>query len=273
MGKGKPFFEVFASALSQDYRFPVLEFFVFLYAVATVVLTGPANVSINQLTLGTSADALTFILVSSLTEFPLFVFAVLLLKNIAFNVGSDLDKGIMQTYLTYPLKRRSLLTAKLMSSLGIAVLLFLGVQTFALFVIASDMISPYMGTLVLSYAGILSFPLLIAGLVLILTLFLKRGGIAMIVGIILYFGSEILSSLLQVYAISTGSEVPLKISAILNPHFALQQYYMPSSPYRPTESLWTLGFADALFYLGASYILVVLVFALAYLYFERRLEI
>jgi len=271
VGRGRALFEVFTSALKEDYRFPILEVFVFLYATATVVFTGAATNAISGLGLGISGEALVVVLISSFTEFPLFVFVVLVLKNIAYGIGNDLDKGIIQTLFSYPMKRRSILTAKLLSSLGVAVFLFLGVQIFSLFVIVPDIISPYIGTLLLSYAGILSFPLLVAGLVLILTLLLKKGGIDLIFGVILYFGSEIFSSTLQFLAVSTDSEMPLRILAVIAPHFALQEYYKAQeNPYiQPSLSV---SFNDCILYMGISYALVFLVFLISYLYFERRLE-
>jgi len=37
-GKGKPFLEVLSSALHEDYRFPILEIFAFLYVLGTFAL-------------------------------------------------------------------------------------------------------------------------------------------------------------------------------------------------------------------------------------------
>ncbi len=34
-GKGRPFLEILASALNEDYRFPILEVFAFLFALST----------------------------------------------------------------------------------------------------------------------------------------------------------------------------------------------------------------------------------------------
>jgi len=70
-----------------------------LYDTATVVFSGAATNAVSGLGLGTSGEALVVILVSSFTEFPLFVFVVLVLKNIAYGISNDLDKGIIQTLL------------------------------------------------------------------------------------------------------------------------------------------------------------------------------
>jgi len=77
---------------------------------------------------------MAYSLVSTLCEFPLmFIFVVLILKNVAYGLGSDLDRGVMQTLFLYPLKRRHILTARLLSGLGISVPLFLEIQIFSLF--------------------------------------------------------------------------------------------------------------------------------------------
>lgn len=150
MGKGNPFLEVFASALNEDYRFPILEVFAFLYALGTFVF---ANIAGTLGQFATSEDAVAFSLVNSLTGLPVFIFVILILKNIAYGLGSELEKRVTQTFLSYPLKRRLLMTAKLLSSIGVALLLFLGIQVFALFILAPDIVSPHMDTVLLTYLG------------------------------------------------------------------------------------------------------------------------
>jgi len=267
MGKAEPFLEVLISSLNEDYRFPIFEIFAFLYTVGTFVLANLASI-VGQFI--KSEEAVAFTLAYSLAGLPSFIFVILILKNIAYGLGNDLDKGIMQTLLSYPLKRRSVLTAKLLSSLGVALLLFLGIQVFALFLLAPDIVFPYMGTVLLTYLAILSYPLLTAGLVLALTSFLKRGSIALIVGIVLYFASGILTSLSQFIARATDSNLPLKASAIIDPALPLQLHYGTNIQ---LGELWTPSFSETISYIGASYVLVILVFMLGYLYFERKMEI
>lgn len=276
MGKGSPFFEVFTSALLEDYRFPVLELFIFLYAIGTFVFASMAGiVRLADASAWMSNECLTFSLVSSLQQLPLYVFVVLLLKNVAYGAGNDLDKGVIQTLLSYPLTRKSILTAKLFSSIGVSLLLFLGTQIFSLFLIAPDLVLPNMGIVLLTYLAVLTFPLLLTALVLVLTLSLKRGGIALVIGVVLFFGIQILTTLFMMLAVSCNSDIPLKIYAIINPLFALQEHYDPGGVYPPIRwhEIWTVSYSDALLYLGAGYMLVILLFIIAYMYFERRLEI
>lgn len=271
MGKGRPFLEVFASSLNEDYRFPILEIFAFLYALGTFVFANLAGVEAQY---AESGESVAFSLVNSLVGgafgaagLPVLILVILILKNIAYGLGNELDEGIIQTFLSYPLKRRWLLTAKLLSSLGVALLLFMGIQVFALSILAPEIVSPYVGTVLLTFAAVLSYPLLVASLVLLMTLFLKRGSIALIFGIILYFASGMVPNLLAFAATATGSNLPLKAFAIINPNVALTRHYITG------DELWTPGFNEALLYLGVSYALVISIFMVGYLYFDRRLEI
>lgn len=268
MGKGKPFLEVFASALNEDYRFPILEIFAFLYALGTFVIAG-VGAQFAQ-----TGEAFAHSLVNSLSGLPLFVFVILILKNIAYGLGSDLEKGVIQTLLSYPLKRRYILTAKLLSALGIALLLYLVIQIFALFIIAPDVIRNYFTTVFLTYLASLSSTLLLAGLVLLLSLMLKRGGLALIVGIVLYFALAITSSLVIFMASATGSDMALKAVAVISPNLVLQGYYAGGLGFSPfAGEVWVPTFSDVLLYLGAGYLVVAFVFAVGYIYFDRRLGI
>ncbi len=160
MGKGKPFLEVLASAIHEDYRFPFLEIFAFLYALGTFVF---ASFGVTITSQGTTNEAIAYTTVNSILNIPMFIFIILVFKNIAYGLGSDLEKGIIQTYFSYPLKRWRILTAKLVSAIGVALLLFLGIQISGLYILAPDLIVPQLGTVFLTYAATLSGPLLIMG--------------------------------------------------------------------------------------------------------------
>ena len=270
MGKGRPFLEIFTYALDEDYRFPILEIFAFLFALGTFVF---ADFALH----GQTGEALAYSLVSTLCGFPLlFIFVILILKNVAYGLGGDLEKGVMQTLFSYPLKRRYILTAKLLSGLGIAVLLFLGIQIFGLFLLAPDVILTYSSTVFLTYAAHLCSPaLLLAGLVLLLTLRLKRGGLALIIGVILFLAGLIFSGEVTYIAYATDSDVLLKIWAVINPNLALQAYYyhMGTSGFLFGGETWVPSFSEVLLYLGAGYLIVAVLFIVGYIYFDRRLEI
>jgi len=269
MGKGRPFLEIFTYALDEDYRFPILEIFAFFFALGTFVFVDLGAYS------GQTGEALAYNLVSTLCGFPLlFIFVVLILKNVAYGLGGDLEKGVMQTLFSYPLKRRYILTAKLLSGLGIALLLLLGIQIFGLFLLAPDVILTYPSTVFLTYAAQLCSPaLLLAGLVLLLTLRLKRAGLALVIGVVLLFAGLVVSGLVYSIAYGTGSDVALKIWAVINPNLALQTYYYPMGAVGFASETWVPSFSEVLLYLGAGYLIVAAIFVVGYVYFERRLEI
>lgn len=267
--KGRPFLEILASALNEDYRFPILEAFAFLYALGTFAL---ANLSTMMSQTTATGEVAAYTLTGSLLGIPLFIFLILIFKNIAYGLGSDIEKGVIQTLFSYPLKRRSILSAKLLSALGFSLVLFFSIQVSALYIIAPGIVMPYLGTVLLTYAASLSFPLFVAGLILLVTLVLRRGGIALVTGIMLYFAMSIVQGLLSFVAYATNSILGLQIISVLSPNVALGTYYriLESSP---LGQPWTPGFTEVLGYVGASYAIVVLVFLLGYAYFTRRMNL
>jgi len=263
--KGKPFLEVFASALHEDYRFPILEIFAFLYALGTFVFASFVSMISGSVT----GEIIAYGVVSSLLGMPLFIFIILIFKNIAYGLGNDIEKGIIQTYFSYPLKRRWILSAKLLSALGVALLLFLSIQISALYLLAPDVVAPYLGTVLLTYAASLSFPLQIAGIMLLVTLVLRRGGLALVLGIVLYFALGIVQSLAMFVAYATNSPVILQIFSVFSPNVVLGRYYQTYMPFGGSE-FWKPVFSEVLLYVGASYAIVAAIFLVVYLYFSRR---
>ncbi len=263
MGKGKPFLEVLSSAVHEDYRFPFLEFFAFLYAVSTFVFANLNTVALKA----TTPEGVAYVTTSSLIGMSLVIFIVLILKTVAYGQGSDLEKGIIQTYFSYPLKRWKILTAKLVSAVGISLLLFLGIQITGLYILAPDIIVPHLGTVILTYVAALSYPLTITGIILLLTLIFRKGGIGLVVGIILYFALSIVSGIVSLTAGMSGSALPLQILSVVSPTYALQFHFGEMVGYSSLN--WVPTFNEVLLYTGASYVIVSLLFALGYVYFSR----
>ena len=263
---GRPFLEILSSVVNEEYRFPVLEVFAALFALGTLVLAGLFGSSGHFA--GTDEGA-AFTLVNSLTGLPVLVLVVLMLKNIAYGLGNDLENGVLRTYLSYPLKRSSLLSARLLSAIGIGLLLFLGISLLALGLTSTETILSQPVPVALSYLGALCYPLLIVGLVLLLTLTMGRGGPALLAGILLYFASGILSSLLGFLGAALDSGLPLRAFALIRPDIALQRHYTTGMF---AEELWVPTLVEAVTYTFLGYVLVALVFAAGYLYFARRLE-
>jgi ABC-type transport system involved in multi-copper enzyme maturation permease subunit len=280
MPKKRAFMEVLAISLSEDCRFPVLEVFTFLYVIATIFFSNMSLTSYSFMTLQyiKSEEALAFSLVEGLTGFPIFMLLLLIIKNIAFGLGNDLEKGTMQTFLSYPLGRKMLLTARLISSVGVEILLFLGIQVFVLYIIAPYSVSTYLITVILTYVAALCFPLFITGLALLLSLILKKGSWALIVGILMQFVMQILATTATYLSTAAGSDIIIKIFSVINPIIALERYYR-SNPQHFVQAeffgrnVWSPSFNEALSFIGAGCVLVIVIFLVAYFYFEKRLEI
>jgi ABC-type transport system involved in multi-copper enzyme maturation permease subunit len=265
--RGRPFLEVFALALKEDYRFPTSEIFVLLFTLGTFVFSGFWSMMFYS---GVTSET-AYTLTSSALSVLLFVFILLIFKNIAYGLGSDIEKGIVQTYFSYPLKRRSILSAKLLSALGVSIALFLGAQILSLYILAPDVVAPHFGTVLLTYAANLSYPLLIAGVILLVTLVLRRGSLALFMGIILYFVLEIIQSLASFVSSATGSALSLQVMSVFSPNFALARYFQF---YGQTGiKVWVPTLAQVIAYVGAGYAIVVFVFLLSYFYFSRRMSL
>ena len=265
--RGRPFLELFALALKEDYRFPTSEVFVFLFILGTFVFSGFWSMMLYS---GVTSET-AYTLTSSALSLLLFVFILLILKSIAYGLGSDIEKGIVQTYFSYPLKRHSILSAKLLSALGVSVALFLGAQILSLYILAPDVITPYFGTVVLTYAASLCYPLLIAGVVLLVTLVLRKGGLALVMGIVLYFALEIIQSLASFLSSATGSVLGLQVTSVFSPNLALARYFQF---YGQTGiQVWVPTLAEVMAFVGAGYAIVVCFFLLSYFYFSRRMSL
>jgi ABC-type transport system involved in multi-copper enzyme maturation permease subunit len=268
VGKGKPFLEVLASAVHEDFRFPFLELFAFLYTLGTFAM---ANFTVSVYSQVSTNEAVAFAVTTSLIGFSILIFLILVFKNIAYGLGSELEKGIIQTYFSYPLKRWALLTAKLLSGIGLSLLLFLGIQISAFYIMAPDIVSTQLSAIILTYVANLSYPLLISAIILLLTLKLKRGGIGLVVGVMLYIGMSIVSSLALVVAWATESALGLQIISVIAPTYALQYHYAGLSGI--SSLLWNPTLTETMLYVGGSYVIVAFVFALGYIYFSRRLNL
>ena len=271
-GRGRPFLELFASSLNEDYRFPILEIFCFLYAVSSFIFAG---FSTGFGRFATSGDAVAYGLTSSLLGFPLFIFVILIFKNVAFGLGNDLEKGIVQTFFSYPIKRRWILSAKLLSAIGVGLLPFVGILTSALYVLAPDVVGPYLGTVLLTFATNLSEPLIVTGIVLLITLLLKRGALALVLGIVTYFALAIIQGIVSVIAAFTNNVLGLQILSLISPSLVENRYYatQSASPFVGPSTYWSPTFNDVIAYTAGSYAIVLILFLLGYLYFSRKLNL
>jgi ABC-type transport system involved in multi-copper enzyme maturation permease subunit len=271
-GKGRPFLELFSSSLNEDYRFPLLEVFCFLYAISAFIFAGFSSGFVG---LGASGDAVAYSLTSSLLGFPLFIFVVLILKNVAFGLGNDLEKGIVQTFFSYPIKRRWILSAKLLSAVGAGLIPFVGILIAGLYVLAPGVVGPHIDIVLLTFATNLSEPLLVAGIVLLVTLLLKRGALALVLGIVTFFAIAIVQGIVSVIAAFTNNVAGLQVLSLISPNLIEARYFITQStgPLFGPSTSWSPTFSDVLAYTAGSYIIVAIIFLLGYVYFSRKLNL
>jgi len=263
--KGRPFLEVFASAVQEDYRFPLLEIFAFLYALSTFVFAGMSFGGYG------SSEQSAYSLVSALMSIPLNIFMLLVFKNIAFGLGSDLEKGTIQTTLSYPLKRHAILTAKLLSAIGVALLLLFGIQILGLTVVAAGIIREGIHVVILTYVASLGYPLLLSAIILFVALWVKKGGLALVLGIVMSFAFSVIQGIALIIAMFNRTAVPFQILAIINPSMALQYHYSPITSFGGI--VWNPSLIEVVTDVCACYALVALALALCYYYFSRRLNL
>lgn len=267
MRKGRPFLEILSSSLHGDYKFPILEVLAFLFLVSSFVF-----VSFGGFTSpGTSEKYVVFNMARSLMGLPLFILVMLLLRNIASGIGSDLEKGTIQTILAYPLKRRWVLGAKLLSAIVVGVVLFLMIQFFALFILAPDMVLLNLSTVFVTYAANISSALFVAGLTLLLTLILRKGSVAIVAGIMFYFLLSVLASLVSYVSLAINSTLIWQVFSLFSPSSALDYYYGSLNLY--SHVFWTPNFSEVLLYIGTSYGITAFLFFLSGFYFCRRLNL
>lgn len=262
--KSRPFLEIFTLALNEDYRFPILEVFVFLFILVTFAFA--------NLGAGLSGEDIAYNLTSSSLNPSLLVLMSLVFINLAYGLGSDIEKGIIQTYLSYPLKRHMILSAKLLSSIILPILILLSIQIPALYLLAPKIISEQINTVLLTYAAGLSPILLISGIILLITLLMKRGSLALASGITLYFMFSTISSMIMFTALATKSSITLKLLSIFYPNAALNLYYGIQA-YPEAIKVWSPTFLEVAEYIGVSYLIAVSIFVVAYTYFCRRFGI
>jgi hypothetical protein len=259
MRGNKLFSEAFDLTVHADYRFPQLEIFAFLYAIGAFAF-GLGNVTL------THSGSFMLILISNLMNIPLYVFLILVLKNLAYGLGNDLQKGKIRTLLSY--KAKNVWAAKFLSTLGIGLLLFFAVQLFALLIVAPAMITTDIGTVLLTYLANTGYVLLLTTIIFLVTMLLKRGVASLVVAILVYLAIGISIQAASSSALAANSILPLQIISLLNPSTALTAYYGLAS----AKIAWIPTLAESGLYLIGNYLIIAFLFFLGYYYFCRWLK-
>jgi ABC-type transport system involved in multi-copper enzyme maturation permease subunit len=266
--KGKPFLEIFSLALQEDYRFPILEIFAFLYSLGTFIYAYP----FFQGYAATLSEQSAYSMATTLMGLPLNIFIILMFKNIAYGIGSDLEKATIQTLFSYPLKRHLILTAKLLSAILVALLVFLGTQVSALYLLAPEIVSSYPVPVFLAYLANVGYALFLTAILLLLTLKTRRGGLAVVFGLIMYFAIAVIQGIASVIEYLGHIDWPSRVMSIINPATVVGKYYT-SGPVMGLSSQWVPTFNEVLLYVFGCYVIVAILFAFCYRYFSRRLSL
>ena len=276
-GKGSSFLELFSIFLRQDYHFPLLEVFAFLF-LASILLVSSLGQGYNETYIAYSYFS------SGAVSLPILVFMILVWKNLSFGLGGDFEKGVMQTFLAYPLGRLKMLGARLLSSVGVA----LGVLSLAELVVLLITVPAFAisqaSTLALSYLAALALPILITAVVLLACVLAKSSGVPLVVGLAFYFAAGLFLPFFSAYAVQTENSVLLGATYLLNPASAYQSYYNHFfnnafvstgvvSAF-PSASAWgTPGFETAAAFLVGNYLVSFVLLFMTAMWFTRRLEV
>ncbi|MDP7976617.1 MAG: hypothetical protein ACP5T5_01135 [Thermoprotei archaeon] len=195
-------------SVQEDYRMPIAEVFAFLMALAPLTLYASG---VNYAVLKGSA---AFSFLSSALGLAGFLFLILILKNVSFGIGADLEKGITNTFLTFPMSRAKYLAAKLVSGALIPFVMFM-VAPLPVALAFAPHFSDW-GVLLLYWGVEASGMMVIIGLMVLVALATKKGSTSLIAGLALYFGSEFANAFAIFYAERGNADLFYALS-VLNP--------------------------------------------------------
>ena len=265
--RGWPTLELLAIDLKETWRFPIPELLAFLYAFFPLMFGQMVRAS------GLPAEARLLLGMNSASSLMNFITFILILKNISYGLANEIRKGLVQTYLTYPVGRGRLLLVKVISGILVPVaFVVLSVGVFSA-VIVPELALEHVDVLLVGLACMLAGSLLPAALLLFVALLVKRGGTSLGVGIALIFALQITSSLLMLAASLTGWESAWRAYYVLSPFTAYLNYYsVPGSPGSMGQKTVELELWECHAYLASHYAIVIAFYVLAFIYFIRRFE-
>ena len=269
--KGPAFTEMLSIFLKQDYRFPVLEIFAFLFSMGILISTSSLQ------GYNTTYLAYSYLGTGGAIGLPILVFMILIWKNVSFGLGGDLEKGLMQTFLAYPLSRRRLLGARLLSSVGVALGILSLAELVVLLIMMPGFASQQASTLLLNYLSVLATPILITMIVLLVCVLVKSSGVPLLIGIVTYFFAGLFLNLFVGLAEQTKDAALLGFTYLLNPAIAFQSYYNYNFNGGSTgffnSTLGIPGFESTMAYLVGNYAISVILLAVSAFWFARKLEL
>lgn len=260
--------ELICIDLSEGWRFPIPELLSFLYTLF------PLLFSYLIRSLAIEPPEAKLLLAVSVSQGTISLITMLLvLKNISYGLANEVKKGLIQTYLSYPIKRSSLLLTKIVTGILIPIL----------YVVASTMLFAYINfpgllfrrgiVLLLGLGSLIGRLSLMSGLLLLVAVTVRGGGTSLGLGIALLFGMDVLSMSLNMLGGMTGERLYWDAYYLLNPLEALVIHYgSPHFIYFGYANAFKPGFLTCIIYLSSHYLIVVLVYVLTFIYFTRRFE-
>jgi hypothetical protein len=213
------FTELLSIFLRQDYGFPVVEIFAFLFSIGILLEYSFAQGS-NLVYV-----AFSYFGTGGAFTIPILVLMILIWKNISFGFGGDFEKGILATFLVYPLGRGKLLLARLISAVGIPLGLITFTQLIMMCLMTPRFATEQAFTLILTYIAVLATPLLITMAVLLACLWAKGSGTPLIIGIAMYFVIGLFLEIITGFAATARNLSLLYFVYFMNPALAFQSYY------------------------------------------------
>jgi hypothetical protein len=155
----------------------------------------------------------------------------------------------------------------------VSLLLFVIVQTTALYIIAPQIVSSYLSTVALSYLANFAYFLIVVCITILLTMIVKKGAITLVFGIVLYFGLYLSVSFASLISYATHSALVVQIVSCIAPTYSLSLYLSSTSTSSYISTVWVPSYANVLSFIFVSYVIVAALLAVSYYYFSRRLNL
>ncbi len=270
VGRRWPTLEILAMDLKEAYRFPIPEVLAFLYAFFPLIFS-PVAYAVT----GLEAEEARLLIVMSLSSGMIsFITIILILKNISYGLANEIRKGLVQTYLTYPVGRGRFFLAKLTS--GILIPVAYVVMSICVFtgLLFPDLALEHLDVFLLGLLAFVADILLPASLMFLAAIVVRRGGASLAIGIALLFAVNVISSILLMIGNITGWEGVRHVYYTLEPLVALMRHYSlsvggaPLGPGGEAPTMW-----ECMAYLSGNYAIAIAFYTAALIYFLRRFEL
>ncbi len=246
-------------SLSSSYRFPLLEGLAFLYIFFPMVFAPLIR----------APYVCQF--VSYAFGLPVFLTQILILVNLAYSVASEIESGLTQTYITYPVKRADFILIKILVGLGVPIMLLAlaeAIVTYMAFSVVGFSLDELFFSILASLGQLVMFALVF----LIISLLIKKGGLALGISIALWFILSIAISIFSLFVYFSGIKEFFYLSALLNPTNIVNAYYAKGSSVLPGGIVVEPTFIEMVLVLLGHYAINIVLLAIIIAYFMMRFE-